>query len=193
MPLRCSLSSGLEFGRSVPSWRRISYCCDVNCARHSASVFSTSNFSAASAGPTRNQRNAARPNRLATDASRIRRSIMLVSVAEAKSDIRWEIRRLGVEVTPDCDDFSALSQLRRQYLVTGHLVPLREQSGQEWSCFCGGSTATESTVTGSTVTGSAVNGSTATGSGAIGGRASCRLGRTGPGNGRDPAAAVPEP
>ena len=34
-------------GRSVPSLRRISYCCGVSCARHSASVFSTSNFSAA--------------------------------------------------------------------------------------------------------------------------------------------------
>ena len=75
-PLRFSFSSGLEPGRSVPCLRRMSYCCGVSCARHSASVFSTSNFSAACAGVARSQRKAARPNRLATDASRIRRSIM---------------------------------------------------------------------------------------------------------------------
>ncbi len=38
-PLRCSFNSGLEPGRSVPCLRRISYCCGVSWARHSASVF----------------------------------------------------------------------------------------------------------------------------------------------------------
>src|SRR4051812_2755423 len=83
MPLRCSLSSGLEPGRSVPSLRRISYCCGVNCFRHSASVFSISNFSAALAGEIRSQRKAASAARLAAEASRMRRSIMMVSMARA--------------------------------------------------------------------------------------------------------------
>src|SRR6476661_258356 len=50
MPLRCSFRSGLDPGRSVPWLRNISYCCGVSCARHSASVFSISNFSAAGDG-----------------------------------------------------------------------------------------------------------------------------------------------
>src|SRR5215217_779256 len=85
-PLRFSFRSGLEPGRSVPCLRRISYCCGVSCARHSASVFSISNFSAASAGEARSQRKAARPNRLATDASRIRRSSIVVSVGSELPD-----------------------------------------------------------------------------------------------------------
>src|SRR3954469_22894316 len=81
VPLRCSLSSGLVQGRSVPSWRRISYCSGVSWARHSASVFSISNFSPARAGSEPpNQRRAAKPNSPAAVVNIRRRSIMGVSV-----------------------------------------------------------------------------------------------------------------
>src|SRR4051812_20091604 len=100
MPLRCSLSSGLEPGRSVPSLRRISYCCGVSWARHSASVFSISNFCAAfspaSAGDALSQRKAARPNRPATVVNRMRRSNISFSMRER---LRPEIRALTVDVT----------------------------------------------------------------------------------------------
>src|ERR1700740_2788819 len=92
VPCRCSFRSGLDPGRSVPCLRRISYCCGVSCTRHSASVFSISNFSAARAGELLSQRNAARPSRLATEASRIRRSIMMVSV---RSEFGWFALKYG--------------------------------------------------------------------------------------------------
>src|SRR6201981_2725074 len=79
VPLRCSFRSGLDQGRSVPCLRRISYCCGVSCARHSASVFSISNFSVACAGDVLKKRKLASPTRPATGASRTRRSIMAVS------------------------------------------------------------------------------------------------------------------
>src|SRR6202790_4287366 len=137
MPLRCSFNSGLEPGRSVPSWRRISYCCGVSCARHSASVFSTSNFSAASAGEARSQRKAARPSKLATDASKIRRSIMMVSVRSERRDVRFQIRGTPLQVTPiemEISHFVASSCKARQPHTRSHPPPAlprkreREQS-----------------------------------------------------------------
>src|SRR6266436_6210098 len=107
MPLRCSLSSGLDPGRSVPCLRRISYCCGVNCARHSASVFSISNFSPAFAGEARSQRNAARPKRLAIDASKIRRSIMMVSGRRESGGPPSNTRRGGRSYT-DPEGFFSL-------------------------------------------------------------------------------------
>ena len=44
-PGRCSLSSALECGRSVPRCRSTRNCSGVNTCFHSASVFDTSNFS----------------------------------------------------------------------------------------------------------------------------------------------------
>src|SRR5262249_59553400 len=49
VPLRFSRLSGLVPARSVPCRRSTSYCADVRCVRHSASLFSTSNFSAGAA------------------------------------------------------------------------------------------------------------------------------------------------
>ena len=42
MPARCSLSSGLVHGSSVPASRSTSYCAGVSSLRHSASVWVTS-------------------------------------------------------------------------------------------------------------------------------------------------------
>ena len=42
VPARCSFSSGLVNGRSVPSWRSTLYCVGVSSLRHSSSVWVTS-------------------------------------------------------------------------------------------------------------------------------------------------------
>src|SRR5882762_4785274 len=55
VPARCSLSSGLEKGRSVPCRLRTAYCADVRSARHSASVCVTLKRSSAAAAPPRSE------------------------------------------------------------------------------------------------------------------------------------------
>src|SRR6516225_12045006 len=51
-PGRCSLSSALEYGRSVPRCRSTWNCSGVKTCFHSASVFDTSNFSAPACAPS---------------------------------------------------------------------------------------------------------------------------------------------
>src|SRR3954447_7844905 len=116
MPLRCSFNSGLDPGRSVPCLRRMSYCCGVSCARHSASLFSISNFSAASAGVIRSQRNAARPNRLASEASRMRRSSMA------------GLRKRGFACRYDARGGKLHGFVRNVLTILGGLVPRTRRS-----------------------------------------------------------------
>src|SRR6266481_3046152 len=85
----------------------MSYCCGVSCARHSASVFSISNFSPAFAGEARSQRKAARRKRLAIDASKIRRSIMVVSGRREKDGSSPNTRR-GSRSYTDPEGFLSL-------------------------------------------------------------------------------------
>src|SRR6266404_5796706 len=136
MPLRFSFRSGLEPGRSVPCLLRISYCCGVSCARHSASVFSISNFSPAFAGEARSQRKAARPKRLAIDASKIRRSIMMVSRRRERSGSPSNTRR-GSRSYTDPEGFLSLCCEYRALDAVQHLAllrPTRRSPGLQTYC-----------------------------------------------------------
>src|SRR6185437_11542760 len=59
-------------------------------------------------GVGREQRKVASPSRLATEASKMRRSIMMVSVT-----VRPEIRVSSIDVTPLCAEYSQLNAIRR--------------------------------------------------------------------------------
>src|SRR5258706_7002011 len=89
VPARCSLFSGLEKALSVPSFLSTVYCSGVNNFRHSASVWVTSNFSAATAAGVSPYRLAARI--ASPPAPAIKKTLLFISAYPPRNSLVYAI------------------------------------------------------------------------------------------------------